>query len=99
MPAPICVKCQLEMRCAQNDRIVNDVRAGDFPSTYWRGDLFRCPQCNTEVVVGFGREMGELAVERMRKNGAASSDSLVFAHEPQQLQKYADQFEKRSETP
>ena len=93
MPAPICVKCQVQMFCRQNDYLVNDVRTSNFPPTYWLGDLFRCSQCGNEIVVGFGREMDELTVARMRKNGAASDDSLVFAHAPLQLRKYADQFD------
>ncbi len=98
MPAPICVKCQLEMRCEQNDYLVNDVRAADFPPTFWLGDLFRCPQCGTEIVVGFGHEMSELKMLRLRELDAASEDSLVFAHEAHQLHRYSDQFAKRSET-
>ncbi len=97
MPAPICVKCQVEMRCEKNDRLVNDVRAADFPPTYWLGDLFRCPKCHTEIVVGFGGEMDDVTVENLREGGALSGDSMCFAYSPGQREHHADQFEKRSE--
>jgi hypothetical protein len=47
---PICVPCAVEMRCLKNGFVVADPE----PSTYWRGDLYRCPQCKRHVVTGFG---------------------------------------------
>ena len=97
MPAPICVQCQMTMRCEKNDRLVNDVCAGDFSPTYWLGDMFRCPKCHTEIVVGLGIEMDDVTVANLRAGGALSGDSMCFAYSPEQREQYADQFEKRSE--
>jgi len=51
---PICVKCRLEMRCVKNNRVVRDPEAGGFPSTYWLGDEYECPECEARIVTGFG---------------------------------------------
>lgn len=50
---PICVECKLSMRCAQNDFVVRDP-AFSTESTVWLGDKFQCPECEKEIVVGFG---------------------------------------------
>lgn len=93
MPAPICVSCQLEMRCEQNERFVNDVRAGNFQPTYWLGDLFRCPKCHAEIVVGFGAAMDEAKILRMqRKKLIALQISITFARNLSQLSEFASQF-------
>jgi predicted RNA-binding Zn-ribbon protein involved in translation (DUF1610 family) len=54
MPAPICVPCRREMRCKQNEVMVNDPPSPGFPATYWYGDVFKCPRCGHEIVTGFG---------------------------------------------
>ena len=81
-PFPICVKCRLEMRCKKNNRLVADPEAGGFPSSYWLGDEWECPECGSRIVTGFGKPMdthpgsdyGEAVVfdyERPRKRGEA----------------------------
>ena len=49
---PICAACGTRMRCKKNDFIVghND----NYSEVRWNGDLYNCPQCLIEVVVGFG---------------------------------------------
>ena len=54
MPRPICVSCACEMKCERNDQCVNDPKMDKFPSTYWLGDKYKCPACESEVVVDFG---------------------------------------------
>jgi len=51
---PVCVKCRLEMRCLKNSFLIRDPEVGSFPSTYWLGDKWGCPQCGAEIVVGRG---------------------------------------------
>jgi hypothetical protein len=48
---PICVECELEMRCAKNGCTVEEM--ADFGSyRLVSGDLYECPNCNVSVVVG-----------------------------------------------
>ena len=54
MPRPICRNCAVEMRCSKNELVVNDPQVGSSPSTYWRGDAYKCPKCEAEIVTGFG---------------------------------------------
>ena len=54
-PTPICVKCRLEMRCVKNRRLVRDPETGGFPSTFWMGDEYECPECKARIVTGFGK--------------------------------------------
>ncbi len=77
-PRPICAACRLEMRCVKNDRIVRDQAHGEeFPSSYWAGDQYECPQCHAQVVVGFGDPVAEEKVSRETREAA-----LEFAYEP-----------------
>jgi len=98
MPVPICVSCRVEYRCQQNDFLVNDIEAGVFPRTYWLGDKFQCPVCNSEIVVGFGREISEESLKRFGEIDFDPSASLTFAHEPRQITQFADQFHLPHET-
>ena len=47
---PVCYACRVEMRCHKNGQAV--VNGGSL----WHGDVYRCPLCGVQVVVGFGRE-------------------------------------------
>ena len=76
MPTPICVKCQVEMRCKLNGQLVNDLDVGNFPATYWLGDLIECPCCANQVVVGFGHQLRSV-VEH-------PNDSIAFAKDASQ---------------
>jgi predicted RNA-binding Zn-ribbon protein involved in translation (DUF1610 family) len=55
LPRPICVSCKREMRCAKNEFLVRGKRTETSPATVWSGDKFRCPGCEAEIVVGFGK--------------------------------------------
>jgi len=61
MPVAICLQCRVEMRCVENDCLVNDPKVGAFPETYNFGDRFECPCCEAEVAIGFGRDIPSLA--------------------------------------
>ena len=65
MLQPICANCKVAMRCAKNDFIVRDPCVDGFSSTYWAGDLFECPECGCQVVVGFGRQVDAKRAENI----------------------------------
>ncbi len=96
MPAPICVKCQVEMRCEKNEQLVNDVTAGQSPASYWSGDLFECRACDAAVVVVGVVSLGMLSEGRVMRDRKLG-ESITFAYSPEQREQYADQFETRSE--
>jgi len=48
---PVCVKCQVEMIC---NKIGVSVAPEHNPSHQYNGDLYRCPICDSRVVIGFG---------------------------------------------
>ena len=98
MPAPICVKCQMTMRCERNEQLINDVTTGQFPASYWSGDLFECPVCANAFVVVQTMAFARTAAEQrmLRRN---PDESITFAYSPEQREKYADQFTQRLEIP
>ena len=57
MPRPICLKCRVEMQCIENDLLVHDPAVGLFCETFNFCDRFRCPCCEMEIAVGFGRDI------------------------------------------
>jgi hypothetical protein len=52
MFTPICVPCAREMRCRKNGYFFKDYQG----AAIWSGDMYACESCNTQVVVGVGRE-------------------------------------------
>ena len=50
--APVCVDCQIEMRCIKN-AIVMELMCSDRPYRKFHADKWGCPNCSIEVVVGF----------------------------------------------
>jgi hypothetical protein len=58
--------------------VVNDPTAGGFPSTYWAGDIFKCPECSAEVVVGFSSGFLKEEWEAM---GRDVSESVEFRYQ------------------
>lgn len=54
LSVPVCVPCARTMRCAKNDFGVVTMTTPDEPYEVHRGDKYRCLDCGTEVVVGFG---------------------------------------------
>ena len=62
-PLPICVACKKQMECVQNNVPVKDAPVGDFPSTVWVGDKYKCGGCGAEIIAGFGQPLNEGAAE------------------------------------
>lgn len=56
MHRPVCVKCQTELRCEKNEVVVLDM-FGPNEEIYkgFYADLFQCPGCGMQIVVGFGQ--------------------------------------------
>ena len=52
---PICVKCRKSMRCKKNEFMVKESDGQD--RAVWSGDMYECPECGQQVVVGFGLPM------------------------------------------
>lgn len=51
---PVCVKCSKDMYPKKNGVGVLDYAAYG-PYQVWDADLWACPQCEIEIVVGFGQ--------------------------------------------
>jgi len=50
---PVCVKCQVDMKPEKNGVGLLDM-AEFGPYKVWDADLWKCPECGCEVVVGTG---------------------------------------------
>ncbi len=53
---PVCVKCTVEMTPAKNDFLVEEMSDTEHSYRVWSTDLYRCPACRMEVVIGFAPE-------------------------------------------
>lgn len=49
----VCAKCRCEMRPKKNDYCVEEMADTAFPYRVWFADLWSCPSCKSEVVIGF----------------------------------------------
>ena len=49
---PVCVGCEVEMKPEKNGVGVLDM-AEFGPYKIWDADLYKCPECGCEVIVGF----------------------------------------------
>ena len=53
---PVCVKCNVEFRPKQNGVTVADYFMKNSQIyKLWEADLYVCPKCGMEIVVGFGQ--------------------------------------------
>jgi hypothetical protein len=53
MAGKVCVRCQMELRCKQNS--VGALEMASFgPAAIYDADLWACPMCGTEMLIGFG---------------------------------------------
>ena len=48
---PICIKCNREFRVKRNGVLVH---VGN--QNYFSADLWECPQCDTEIISGYGND-------------------------------------------
>lgn len=57
MPKSVCVKCEVELRPEKNGVIVAELMQHNTKIyKLWSADLWKCPKCGIEVVLGFGRQ-------------------------------------------
>jgi len=49
----VCVPCQVEMRPKRNGVIVEEHREEGKPYKIWEADLWECPKCHHECILGF----------------------------------------------
>ncbi len=50
----VCVKCEKEMRPEKNGIYIEEHIGYDDPYRIWHADLWKCLDCNAQVIVGFG---------------------------------------------
>jgi hypothetical protein len=70
MLRPICVECQTEYRCKKNG-----VAVYIGSEMFYDADLYECPNCNRNIVTGFGSE--PYRSEWMHKQMLRGSDLVV----------------------
>lgn len=79
MSRPICVECRVEYSCKQNDVLISDPAVGGFEATYWHADMWECPGCKHQTIVGRGKSM--LASDHPEAvQWAWKTDSFEFNH-------------------
>ena len=54
MHRPVCVKCEVELTCKENEVGCLDI-SDNREVQVWDSDLWACPVCGYELVTGFGR--------------------------------------------
>lgn len=54
MPKSVCKKCEIELRPETNGvKVVEMFQDPPQPYQIWDADLWKCPKCGLEVVLGF----------------------------------------------
>lgn len=57
MKQPLCVKCQVYLKCEKNEvRVLQTWSEEKKPDVVYYADLFKCPKCGYEIITGFGWE-------------------------------------------
>lgn len=55
MPKSVCVNCEVELKPEHNGVIVAEMmRENTAIYKLWEADLWKCPECGLEIVLGFG---------------------------------------------
>ena len=50
----ICALCELNMKQEYNGIYVEEHRGYNEPYKIWLADLWQCPHCNYQIIIGFG---------------------------------------------
>ena len=57
MPKLVCCNCQTELEIEKNGvSVVEMFSQPPQPYRIWSADLWKCPQCQNEIVAGFGMQ-------------------------------------------
>ncbi len=82
MPAPICVKCGLTMRCHKNEQavIVTADKAKRVPYEFYRTDVYRCTGCNARIATGFSKPIERWDEARFKAEIEIAGDDAVWAY-------------------
>ena len=68
---PICVKCEIEFRCEKNGAPLYERDVRGYTLSRRECDIFKCPECGAEIVVGSGKptypDSEEQAVEMLTR--------------------------------
>lgn len=54
MTEKVCVKCSIELRCKENSVAAITVNDHGQDLELWDADLWECPECGWQGVLGFG---------------------------------------------
>lgn len=83
MSDKICVSCQIEMRVKKNGVDLVSMDCQGFPIEIFSADLWHCPSCETELILGTGRKpnvIGRDACEEyLLTNGLIGDEKHVFS--------------------
>jgi hypothetical protein len=52
----VCADCRVEMRAHKTGDVVEELQSDGEPYKVWSCDRFKCPRCESEVLVNFGRQ-------------------------------------------
>lgn len=78
MPKSVCVNCEVELKPEHNGVIVAEMMQNNTKIyKLWGADLWKCPECGLEVVLGFAqRPFAEhyegncdILIETLKKSG------------------------------
>lgn len=81
---PICVKCGREMHCTKNDILIHApgrralLPYGSCPPDYHCGDMYECPECETQVIVGLGQQLDITTLQDHRRLLAWYGEGMEF---------------------
>lgn len=53
-PGYACVPCKTYLRPRKNDIYVLETMSSDEPYRIWNADLWECPDCGHQVILGYG---------------------------------------------
>ena len=85
----LCVKCEVEFRCEKVGVIVKEMMNQNTRiCRLWRADLWKCPKCGFEIVVGFGDGINKPFYEHF--DGEVELKALIEEYKKKGVKIYTD---------